>query len=60
MSKTLYEIVGRDTNLVLYPEPTTDRNQARAFKQVVKQSFPDTDPVIRATKIDVSKVKIIR
>lgn len=60
MSKTLYEIVGRGSNLVLHPQTTTDRDEARAFKQSVKQSFPDTDPVIRASKIDKTKVKIIR
>ena len=56
--KTLYTILDRDTKSVLVAQPTFERVEARANKQLLKQA--GVDAVILATKLDKTSGKFIR
>ena len=54
----LYDVVGRNTKQSLLPEPTFNRDVARASKQLLKKQ--GLDPVIVASKLQVVNQNIIR
>ena len=54
----LYDVVGRGTSKSLLPEPTFNRESARAQKVLLKQQ--GLDPVIVASKLQVVQQNIIR